>query len=33
VDAVSFVAMREKGLAEAFAYDPHFAQEGFSLAG
>jgi predicted nucleic acid-binding protein len=31
VDAVSFVAMRERGIEEAFAYDPHFEQEGFSL--
>lgn len=31
VDAVSFVAMRLKGLTEAFAFDPHFEQEGFSL--
>jgi len=32
VDAVSFVTMRRRGLAEAFAFDPHFEQEGFSLA-
>ena len=31
VDAVSFVAMRQTGLTEAFAFDPHFEQEGFSL--
>jgi|SRR3989442_2732359 predicted nucleic acid-binding protein len=31
VDAVSFVTMRRRGLAEAFAFDPHFEQEGFSL--
>lgn len=31
VDAVSFVTMRLKGLTEAFAFDPHFQQEGFSL--
>ncbi len=31
VDAVSFVAMRQRGMAEAFAFDPHFEQEGFSL--
>ncbi len=31
VDAVSFVTMRLKGLTEAFAFDPHFEQEGFSL--
>jgi predicted nucleic acid-binding protein len=32
VDAVSFVAMRQRNVAEAFAFDPHFEQEGFSLA-
>jgi predicted nucleic acid-binding protein len=31
VDAVSFVTMRQRGLTDAFAYDPHFEQEGFSL--
>lgn len=31
VDAVSFVTMRQHGVAEAFAFDPHFEQEGFSL--
>lgn len=31
VDAVSFIAMRQRNLAEAFAFDPHFEQEGFSL--
>lgn len=31
VDAVSFVTMRRKQIAEAFAFDPHFEQEGFSL--
>ena len=31
VDAVSFVTMRQRNVAEAFAFDPHFAQEGFSL--
>ncbi|OFW26703.1 MAG: hypothetical protein A3H97_08610 [Acidobacteria bacterium RIFCSPLOWO2_02_FULL_65_29] len=31
VDAVSFVTMRQRGVAEAFAVDPHFEQEGFSL--
>jgi len=31
VDAVSFVTMRRRNLDEAFAFDPHFAQEGFSL--
>ena len=33
VDAVSFVTMRQKSLAEAFAFDPHFEQEGFSIVG
>jgi hypothetical protein len=28
---VSFVTMRQKSLVEAFAFDPHFEQEGFSL--
>ena len=31
VDAVSFVTMRHRHLAEAFAFDPHFEQEGFNL--
>jgi uncharacterized protein len=31
VDAVSLVTMRQTNLAEAFAFDPHFAQEGFSI--
>jgi uncharacterized protein len=31
VDAVSFIVMRQRGVAEAFAIDPHFEQEGFSL--
>jgi predicted nucleic acid-binding protein len=31
VDAVSFVVMREQRVAEAFAFDPHFEQEGFTL--
>jgi len=31
VDAVSFVTMRQKNVDEAFAFDPHFEQEGFSL--
>jgi uncharacterized protein len=30
VDAVSFVTMRQADLDEAFAFDPHFEQEGFS---
>ena len=33
VDAVSFVTMRQRNLADAFAFDPHFEQEGFSLVG
>ena len=31
VDAVSFVTMRKVDVEEAFAFDPHFEQEGFSL--
>jgi predicted nucleic acid-binding protein len=31
VDAVSFVVMRQAKVDEAFAFDPHFEQEGFSL--
>ncbi len=30
VDTVSFVTMRRRNLVEAFAFDPHFRQEGFS---
>jgi len=30
VDTVSFVTMRQGGLEEAFAFDPHFEREGFS---
>jgi predicted nucleic acid-binding protein len=33
VDAVSFVAMRQRQLVDAFAFAPHFEQEGFSLVG
>jgi predicted nucleic acid-binding protein len=33
VDAVSFAAMRQRGLHEAFALDPHFADEGFVTLG
>ena len=33
VDAVSFVVMRHKNVDEAFAFDPHFAQEGFAAVG
>jgi len=31
VDAVSFVTMRQRNMADAFAFDPHFEQAGFSL--
>ena len=31
VDAVSFITMRQGNVTEAFAFDPHFEQEGFSL--
>lgn len=31
VDAVSFVVMRGQRLEHAFAFDPHFEDEGFSL--
>jgi len=31
VDAVSFVVMRQSTLHEAFAFDPHFEQEGFAI--
>jgi predicted nucleic acid-binding protein len=31
VDAVSFVAMRRRALHEAFAFDPHFEQEGLTV--
>lgn len=30
VDAVSFVAMRRAKVSDAFAFDPHFEQEGFT---
>ena len=30
VDAVSFVVMRQRRVDEAFAFDPHFEQEGFT---
>jgi uncharacterized protein len=33
VDAVSFVAMREGGLEEVFAFDSGFEREGFTLLG
>jgi predicted nucleic acid-binding protein len=31
VDAVSFVVMTQRRLDEAFAFDPHFEQAGFTL--
>lgn len=31
VDCVSFEVMRRGGIATAFALDPHFAEQGFSL--
>lgn len=31
VDAVSFITMGQRNVDEAFAFDPHFEQEGFSL--
>jgi uncharacterized protein len=31
VDAVSFVTMRRRRVEEAFAFDPHFEEEGFRL--
>lgn len=31
VDAISFVTMRQGHVADAFAFDPHFEQEGFSI--
>lgn len=31
VDAVSFITMRQADVTEAFAFDPHFEQEGFSV--
>lgn len=33
VDASSFVVMRELGLLEAFAYDKHFVDQGFTVLG
>ena len=33
VDAVSFLVMRQQGLERAFAFDPHFEEEGFALVG
>ena len=31
VDCISFAAMRQLGLHQAFAFDKHFAEQGFSL--
>jgi predicted nucleic acid-binding protein len=31
VDAVSFITMRQRRVGEAFAFDPQFEEEGFSL--
>ncbi len=31
VDAVSFVAMRQRNIAAAFAFDAHFPHEGFAV--
>lgn len=33
VDCASFVAMREEGITEALAFDRHFQEAGFRLAG
>lgn len=33
VDRVSFQVMRRLGITQAFAYDPHFRDEGFELLG
>jgi predicted nucleic acid-binding protein len=33
VDCVSFTVMRKRGLTTAFAFDKHFVQQGFRLAG
>jgi predicted nucleic acid-binding protein len=33
VDAVSFVTMRQKWIAQAFAFDRDFEDEGFTLVG
>lgn len=32
VDCISFEAMRRLGIATAFAFDAHFAEQGFALA-
>ena len=33
VDALSFLVMRQRGIEQAFAYDPHFTEEGFTPVG
>lgn len=33
VDRVSFLVMRRTGIARAFTFDPHFADEGFEVVG
>jgi predicted nucleic acid-binding protein len=33
VDCVSFTVMKDLGLTTAFAFDRHFEQAGFALAG
>jgi uncharacterized protein len=33
VDCVSFAVMRQKGTPRAFAFDPHFVEEGFTFRG
>ncbi len=33
VDCTSFEIMRDLGITTAFAYDPHFAEEGFEVLG
>lgn len=33
VDWVSFAFMRERGIAQAFAFDQHFARQGFEQPG
>lgn len=33
VDCSSFEVMRREGLHQAFAYDPHFREQGFELCG
>jgi uncharacterized protein len=33
VDCVSFLIMRENGIADAFCYDNHFSEQGFRMVG